>query len=95
MENLEDDAQDTVAAATTTHSNASATNVDVSSSAMMHQLTSSPGEEEQDFDDSVILLQPRIDVVDLTASPGTSTAASAGTGATELLKPKIEDPSGM
>lgn len=94
MENLEDDAQDTVAAATTTHSNASATNVDVSSSAMMHQLTS-PGEEEQDFDDSVILLQPRIDVVDLTASPGTSTAASAGTGATELLKPKIEDLSGM
>lgn len=94
MENLEDDAQDTVAAATTTHSNASATNVDVSSSTMMHQLTS-PGEEEQDFDDSVILLQPRIDVVDLTTSPGTSTAASAGTGATELLKPKIEDPSGM
>lgn len=94
MENLEDDAQDTVAAATTTHTNASATNVDVSSSVMMHQLTS-PGEEEQDFDDSVILLQPRIDVVDLTTSPGTSTAASAGTGATELLKPKIEDPSGM
>lgn len=95
MENLEDDAQDTVAAATTTHTNASATNVDVSSSAMMHQLTSPAGEEEQDFDDSVILLQPRIDVVDLTTSPGTSTAASAGTGATELLKPKIEDPSGM
>ncbi|XP_013117438.2 E3 ubiquitin-protein ligase RNF146 isoform X1 [Stomoxys calcitrans] len=98
MENLEEEAQETLGVASTTNNQTTTNAIDfdltpgVGSILSGTTTNSMPGGAlEQDFDDSLILIQPRIDVVDLTTSPSTST--SAGTGAT-LLKPKIEDPSG-
>ncbi|XP_075162458.1 ring finger protein 146 isoform X2 [Haematobia irritans] len=99
MDNLEDETQETlgVTAGTTTN-NPAGNSIDFD----LHQNVTTilsvggggaGGILNQDFDDSVILIQPRIDVVDLTTSPSTSTSAGTGVSGSGLIKPKIEDPS--
>ncbi|XP_073843021.1 ring finger protein 146 [Musca autumnalis] len=102
MENLEDDAQEVttagqvVAVAATTITPPSLSSVNNQNQAVIsvmylqqQQYQQQNIENDGDLDESVIIIEPHIDVVDLT-EPTTSAGTGAAMG---LLKPKIENPS--
>lgn len=108
MENLEDDAQEVttaapavVAAATTTTTLTPQSSVNnqaiTSTESIIYHLQQQQQQQQQDIqtddlDESVVVIEPHIDVVDLTEAPTTS-AGTGGSTAIALLKPKIENPS--
>lgn len=107
MENLEDDAQEVttaapavVAAATTTTTLTPQSSVNnqaiTSTESIIYHLQQQQQQQQDiqtdDLDESVVVIEPHIDVVDLTEAPTTS-AGTGGSTAIALLKPKIENPS--